>query len=248
MSIRIMAAVFESLTLGPTDRLVLLALADHAGEDGTCYPSIARLCQRTGLGERAVQTALKRLKSDGQLRVRMGGGRGNSTLYMITINPAAETPFEKPRLKNPVFNDINPAADARNPAADAPEPSVTIIEPSAEKRGARASRLAADWFLPMEWGEWAISEGMDRDAVRVQADRFKDYWLAKAGKDATKLDWQATWRNWIRSAKERGNGNGNRGGVRQREGAAFGRAIHQLADGLSAGTVKLDVASRDPFA
>ncbi|WP_209319434.1 hypothetical protein, partial [Klebsiella variicola] len=61
----------------------------------------------------------------------------------------------------------------------------------------------------MDWGEWAMSEGVDRDFIRSEADRFKDYWLSKAGKDAVKLDWQATWRNWIRTAKDRKHGNGN---------------------------------------
>lgn len=27
---------------------------------------------------------------------------------------------------------------------------------------------------------------------------FRDYWTAKAGKDAIKLDWQAEWRRWLR--------------------------------------------------
>lgn len=41
-------------------------------------------------------------------------------------------------------------------------------------------------------------------AVVLQAEhvKFVDYWTAKAGKDATKLDWDATWRNWIRRAAE----------------------------------------------
>jgi uncharacterized protein YdaU (DUF1376 family) len=86
-------------------------------------------------------------------------------------------------------------------------------EKSIEKREANASpknrgaRLSADWFLPMEWGEWALTEGMDRDAIRIEAERFRDYWCGKAGQQAVKLDWLATWRNWIRTAKERGNGN-----------------------------------------
>lgn len=36
--------------------------------------------------------------------------------------------------------------------------------------------------------------------VDRQAIRFRDFWIAKAGKDAAKQDWQATWRNWIRRA------------------------------------------------
>lgn len=39
--------------------------------------------------------------------------------------------------------------------------------------------------------------------TELETEKFKDYWHAKAGKDATKLDWQATWRNWIRNAAER---------------------------------------------
>lgn len=40
--------------------------------------------------------------------------------------------------------------------------------------------------------------------VNLEAEnrKFVDYWAAKAGKDATKLDWDATWRNWIRRAKD----------------------------------------------
>lgn len=144
MSIQLINAVFESQSLGPTDRLVMLALADHAGEDGTCYPSVARLCQRTGLGERAVQVAIGRLKSGGHLSAKIGGGRGNSTLYTLHINPAPETPYEKPRTRNPVSNDINPAYPALNPAPDAPEPSITIIEPKKKEREVNLSRASGE--------------------------------------------------------------------------------------------------------
>lgn len=244
MSIKIMSAVFESLTMGPTDRLVMLALADHAGDDGSCYPSIARLCQRTGLGERAVQVAIGRLKQAGHLTAKIGGGRGNSTLYTLHVNTAPETPFEKPRTINTVSDDINPAFNALNPAADAPEPSVTIIEPPERKISSRGSRLSKDWFLPLDWGEWALTEGVDRDTIRSEADKFKDYWLSKAGKDAVKLDWQATWRNWIRTAKDRKHGSGN-GKTDRRQ---FDAAINETARRLSEGTIHLDHSSRDPFA
>lgn len=41
---------------------------------------------------------------------------------------------------------------------------------------------------------------MTADDARREAERFRDYWCAKSGKDATKTDWQATWRNWVRKA------------------------------------------------
>lgn len=73
----------------------------------------------------------------------------------------------------------------------------TEAKASAKKTG---SRLPSDWLLPLAWGEWALAEGMSELCVRREADRFRDFWIGKAGKDAAKLDWQATWRNWIRKA------------------------------------------------
>jgi len=148
MSIKIMSAVFESITLSPTDRLVMLSLADHAGDDGSCYPSVGRLCQRTGLGERAVQQTIKRLRDAGHISTKIGGGRGNATLYTLHINPAPETPFIKPRTRNPVSDDINPAYCALNPAPDAPEPLRTIKEPSVEKKEDVPAELEA-WASPV---------------------------------------------------------------------------------------------------
>jgi hypothetical protein len=69
-------------------------------------------------------------------------------------------------------------------------------------------RLSGEWFLPMEWGEWAVNEGLSEAQIRTQADTFKDYWISQPGAKGRKTDWQATWRNWIRKSKERGNGNG----------------------------------------
>ena len=43
---------------------------------------------------------------------------------------------------------------------------------------------------------------MSPAAVRAEAAKFADYWHAKAGKDATKADWSATWRTWCRKAIE----------------------------------------------
>jgi hypothetical protein len=40
--------------------------------------------------------------------------------------------------------------------------------------------------------------------VREEADKFRDHWHAKAGQGATKLDWEATWRNWCRNSKSLG--------------------------------------------
>ena len=62
------------------------------------------------------------------------------------------------------------------------------------------SRLNQDWVLLKPWGEWAQQERPDLD-VRKVADQFKDYWIAQPGQKGVKLDWEATWRNWVRNTK-----------------------------------------------
>ena len=59
-------------TLEPSQKLLLVAIADHMedtteGEDRNSRPSVALLCQETGLGERAVQGHLKALEGSGAL-------------------------------------------------------------------------------------------------------------------------------------------------------------------------------------
>lgn len=88
---------------------------------------------------------------------------------------------------------------------------------SAASLSTKAERLSKEWFLPKTWGEWSINEfGWSVGQVKTEADKFKDYWIAKAGKDAAKLDWQATWRNWCRTAKiqpDKQNGSLLMGGI-----------------------------------
>lgn len=62
------------------------------------------------------------------------------------------------------------------------------------------TRLPNNWTLPAEWLAWALREQptwSPEHAGKV-AETFKDYWIAKAGKDGRKVEWDATWRNWVR--------------------------------------------------
>jgi len=77
---------------------------------------------------------------------------------------------------------------------------LTIYHKPIVESSQRGSRLANNWVLPNDWEYWANKERPDLNAAQV-ADQFKDFWCSKVGKDATKLDWQATWRNWVRNQK-----------------------------------------------
>lgn len=70
-----------------------------------------------------------------------------------------------------------------------------------EKR-AQGSRLPLDFIVPEDWKAWAATERKwDRATVETEAASFVDHWHAKAGKDGTKTDWLATWRNWVRGSR-----------------------------------------------
>lgn len=71
----------------------------------------------------------------------------------------------------------------------------------------RPTRLPPDWTLPPDLRRWAIeAEGVPPAEVDRAAAKFRDYWTGKSGKDATKVDWPATWRNWIRNDRDRSRG------------------------------------------
>lgn len=71
---------------------------------------------------------------------------------------------------------------------------------SASRKRSRATRLEEDWQPSAVDRKFATREGLPPVEVDREADRFRDYWIAKAGNGARKLDWSATWRNWVRRA------------------------------------------------
>ena len=72
------------------------------------------------------------------------------------------------------------------------------------KKKSSGTRINPDFELPDDWKTWALSETKwHPDAITREFSKFRDYWVAKSGKDATKADWLATWRNWIRNAQDR---------------------------------------------
>jgi hypothetical protein len=75
----------------------------------------------------------------------------------------------------------------------------TETEGEGETERARATRLPQDWQPSKKGWVFGESEGVD---VSRELDKFRDYWLSKP-KDNTKLDWEATWRNWCRKADKK---------------------------------------------
>ncbi|MEJ7615822.1 MAG: helix-turn-helix domain-containing protein [Pyrinomonadaceae bacterium] len=86
MSFEITKTVWSTeYSSGPTQQLVLLALADRADADGICWPSIADIARRTKLAERSVWNALDRLKKDKVVTCTVQSKGRSSNRYQINL-------------------------------------------------------------------------------------------------------------------------------------------------------------------
>ena len=75
---------------------------------------------------------------------------------------------------------------------------------SAAKAEGSATRLPQDWQPGEREIAFCKAERPDLEPLAV-AVRFADYWVAQPGAKGRKLDWLATWRNWVRNERgERG--------------------------------------------
>jgi len=54
-----------------------------------------------------------------------------------------------------------------------------------------------------QWARENVPELIRLGRGKRETDKFVNFWRAKSGKDATKHNWPATWRNWMLSAEER---------------------------------------------
>lgn len=73
-------------------------------------------------------------------------------------------------------------------------------EPKSKAERATATRLPSDWHPSEVDTEFCKVERPDLRPSQV-ASRFFDYWIAQPGTKGRKLDWPATWRNWVRNEK-----------------------------------------------
>jgi hypothetical protein len=202
-------------------KFVLVSLGDNAQHDGLAWPSIAALSQKTGQDRKTVIAALDKLELMGYLADsgRRTGKTGQVKVYKFNFTrtkdaesgtvPKTEQ-FQNSQEtvpKSPDNSTVFPAKSTENGTRNPQEPKE---EPKGNPQAAsRGKRLQAEWLLPKKWGEWALAEypGWDADKVRTIATVFKNYWIAKSGKDATKVDWFATWQNWcIKEAEKSPNG------------------------------------------
>lgn len=126
MSIKAMNWAWEQ-ALPPNSKLILMALADAADEDGQCWPRVRVIAGKCCTSERTVQRVLKELESRSLLRVetryrRDGGQSSNGYFLKIT------TPRQTDTLPNDKLTPGGDACDVRQVAQMSP-PSDAALSP-----------------------------------------------------------------------------------------------------------------------
>jgi hypothetical protein len=80
-----------------------------------------------------------------------------------------------------------------------PDPPTSLPAQRDRKQG---TRMPDPFPVGAEMVAWVRKNCPHVDGKR-ETERFEDHWRGKAGKDGRKIDWVATWRNWMRNAEDR---------------------------------------------
>lgn len=108
---------------------------------------------------------------------------------------------------------------------------------------AKGSRLPIDWKPDDADLTFALSQNMNHEEIKDEADKFRDFWCAKPGAGGVKLDWSATWRNWCRNRRGQGSrqaGNANASGNRSKPSSMAGILAERRRQAANADDVSND--------
>jgi|GEM_PF-1273228 len=141
--------------------------------------------------------AWQRMQSDAARAAKQRDPNTDASAAEPLAETAAETVTEPLADHNQT-----PNATLTQPDAE-PEPKHNLKQPRKAKKNTteRGDRLPDDWRPSDELMLWAQQKYPNVDAFS-QMEQFCDYWRSKPGKEGRKLDWDATFRNWIRRADE----------------------------------------------
>lgn len=177
---------------------------------GQLAASIRFMADAWGWEKSTVDRFLKRLEKRDMIGT--DSGTGVSIVTIRKYNDYQGGAADSGTAEKPKRDSSGTAAGQTRTPEEIPE-GKREANASLQKTDAAGSRLPKDWFLSMELGEWAMAQGMTRDEIRSEADKFRDYWIGVPGAKGRKADWPATWRNWARkfmAEKGKHHGNGNR--------------------------------------
>lgn len=137
----------------------------------------------------------KSLKNNEMRNVTPPAPRAKSLQNNETCNVTGLLPALPLEQKDPTTQ------KTQTPSQPSKNPPTGVKKVSGSPRG---TRLTEDW-QPDESGK-ALARELLVDPKRCwrELEDFRDYWIALPGQRGLKLDWQRTWKKWVRTAADRG--------------------------------------------
>jgi hypothetical protein len=167
MSVAATNYVWEQSPAEGADRLVLLALADFADEQGNCFGSWGKLSEKTRLGRATIARSVKRLQAAGELVMvekghrKLAGDGAEATVWQIPgvaemglrMRPVSLRDPSGIRMRPKWYQNETPTIrniKERNKGADAPAPAISSpSQPSfSEVAAPKPKRATAPKFDP----------------------------------------------------------------------------------------------------
>ena len=124
MSIKVMSWVWEQ-DLPPLDKIVLMAIADHADDDGYAWPGMKRIAEKCSMEKRTVQRHVEKLQEQQLLKVesrQRHDGSSSSNGYTVVMNGTNREGVAE----------SHPPMSGMTPPHGTDDTPLTVIEPSDE--------------------------------------------------------------------------------------------------------------------
>lgn len=119
-----------------------------------------------------------------------------STRHRVDVSAEKRRAWDREYRRNK--REIHP-----NPPDIHPTSENASISKNIKKESKRGTRIASDWTPSDSELAFAKAEGFSDWEIQREAQKFRDYWTACAGAKGVKLDWAATWRQWVRNGADR---------------------------------------------
>lgn len=152
-----------------------------------------------GLLEKGAITRSERWAEDGKTRL--------PSVYRVIFGSLVGPSDERGRLADEPGGRLADEPGVGSPVSQNPEPNTqnqnTQKKDSSSASPRRGTRLPEDFYPDAELRRWYVDNIGNAIDGQTEHEKFKDYWTAQPGAKGVKLDWRATWRNWMRTAMER---------------------------------------------
>lgn len=229
MSVIVSAYVWEHSRQKGSALLLLLAIADHAHDDGTgAYPSVANLAKKMRMTQRNTQRLIQQVIEAEELLSEPGAGPHGVNIYSIPMGVTTFHPDTTARGAPDAMGGVTSQTQGDDPGV-----TQTIREPSKNRQSPLLPAEQPDWYTTLteipgfkvtlaNAQGWLDKKGIDPEYAETTAYALKSKWPGPK-KDPYKDPW-ATFQGWVTKPPLGGSNNGTTGRHTEEAGSGDGRA------------------------